>query len=126
MEVQELKDIIRKKTLARESTSLLKYVLAESERYSKSPINVIEKLIIDNKKTFEQSGRQEFLEENKVLAQYLPKYLTVNEIIENIGGLSLDNTGKTMGILMKLLKAKNLAAKSEDIRTALSMIANIE
>lgn len=126
MEVQELKDIIRKKTLARESTSLLKYVLAESERYSKSPINVIEKLIIDNKKTFEQSGRQEFLEENKVLAQYLPKYLTVNEIIENIGGLSLDNTGQTMGILMKLLKAKNLAAKSEDIRTALSMIANIE
>jgi hypothetical protein len=137
MEINELKELIRAKTLKKESTDLLKYILGESERYSKAPVAVIEKLIVDNKSTFDlvmnssvsdekKKEAEVYLQENEKLSQYLPKYITVEEIVENLGGLSLDQSGKSIGMAIKVLNGKNLTFKKEDVPKALKLVAGKE
>lgn len=119
MNTEELRKIIRQKTLNREDSSLLKYVLAESERYDKPPVSVIEKLIIDNEESYRVSNRPELLTENQELKQYLPSYISVEDIKNSLSGLNLDNSGKSIGIAIKHLKSLNLPFRNEDVRTAL-------
>lgn len=138
MEINELKELIRAKTLKKESTTLLKYILGESERYSKAPIAVIEKLMADNESTFalvvnnteveiqKKKDAFKFLQENEELSHYLPKYITVEEIVENLGGLSLDQSGKSIGMAIKVLNGKKLAFRKEDVPKALKLVAGKE
>ena len=137
MEINELKELIRAKTFKKESTTLLKYILGESERYSKAPVAVIEKLIVDNKSTFDlvmnsnvsdekKKDANVYLTENEELSQYLPKYITVEEIVENLGGLTLDQSGKSIGMAIKTLTGKNLVFRKEDVPKALKLIAGKE
>lgn len=138
MEINELKELIRAKTLKKESTTLLKYILGESERYGKSPVAVIEKLMADNESTFalvvnnteveiqKKKDAFKFLQENDELSKYLPKYITVEEIVENLGGLTLDQSGKSIGLSIKTLTGKNLVFKKEDVPKALKLIAGKE
>lgn len=137
MEINELKELIRAKTLKKESTTLLKYILCESERYSKAPIAVMEKLILDNKATFDlvigsnvsddkKNEANSYLQENLELAQYLPKYITVDEILENLDGLALDQSGKSIGMAIKTLTGKKLSFRKEDVPKALKLMAGRE
>jgi uncharacterized protein YeeX (DUF496 family) len=119
MTIQELRDIIRRKTLNRECTSLLKYVLAESERYGRQPVAVMEKLIEDNKKSYEISNDQRFVIENEELKQYLPEYISLEEVAELISGLSLDDSGKSVGIAIKHLKSLNVSFRNDDVKNAI-------
>lgn len=120
MLIQDLKDIIRSKTLARQDTSLLKYVLAESERYNKTPVSVIEKLIEDNKKSYELSGNDKFIKENDILQQYLPVYISVEVIADHIKHMDLDDSGKSVGSAIKYLKTLDISFRNEDVKNAIS------
>lgn len=137
MEINELKELIRAKTLNRESTTLLKYILGETERYNKTPVAVIEKLIVDNEKTYntvmnsnisneKKKEAFKFLQENEELVKYLPKYITVEEMVENLGGLSLDQSGPSIDRAIKVLTGKNLVFRKKDIRDALKLVAGKE
>jgi hypothetical protein len=117
---EELKTLIRQKTLRRESTDLFKYVLCESERYNKSIESVVTKLIKDNESNFELTQDNKFLEENKELSTLLPLYATLDEIKSVLLPLNLDNSGKSMGIAIKELKSKGLSFRNEDIKKVLS------
>lgn len=122
MNTQDLKNKIREMTFKREDTSLLKYVLAESERYNKEPIAVIEKLIADNKNTYELSKDEKYLVENEVLSKFLPEYISQAEILENIKGIVPDNSGKSFGSAIKYLKTLGLVFKNEDVKVVLSQM----
>ena len=109
-------------TFKREDTSLLKYVLAESERYNKEPIAVIEKLIADNKNTYELSKDNKYLVENEVLSKFLPDYISQAEILENVKGIVSDNSGRSFGSAVKHLKSLGLVFKNEDVKVVLSQM----
>lgn len=120
MNIEDLKVIIRSKTLNREDSSLLKYVLAESERYGKQPLSVIEKLIVDNEESYRISNRPSLLSENQELKRYLPVYISIEDIQNHISGLNLDDSGKSVGVAIKHLKSLNLNFRNEDVKRALS------
>jgi hypothetical protein len=119
MLVQDLKNIIRNKTLARQDTSLLKYVLSESERYNKTPVSVIEKLIEDNNKSYSISNDSRFIAENEVLKEYLPVYISVEAIADHIKHMSLDDSGKSMGLAIKHLKTLDINFRNDDVKNAI-------
>ena len=130
MNIQELKNEIRGKTLKGENTSLLKYIVAECERYNKEPTSVIEKLIEDNKTTYNICvgmgiPGEKYVEENKVLYKYLPEYISQKEISSHLSDLPLDGSGKSMGIAIKHLKSLGVVFKNEDLKEVLNSLAQV-
>jgi hypothetical protein len=119
MDIEQLSSLIREKTLKRENTTLLKWVLGECQLYGKDPVKVMEKLYADNNQTYSLTNKDEYLKENREIEQYLPKYLSMEEIASHIGQLGLDNSGKSIGIAMKHLKGLGLNVRSEDVRKVL-------
>jgi len=119
MNTEQLSNLIREKTLKREDTKLLKWVLGECQLYGKEPIKVMEKLHSDNTQTYTLTKKEEYLKENQEIEQYLPKYLSVEEIVLRIRPLGLDNSGKSIGVAMKHLKGLGFNVRSEDVRKAL-------
>lgn len=116
MNTEQLSNLIREKTLKREDTSLLKWVLGECQLYGKEPLKVMEKLYEDNMKSFNLSKKNSFLEENKQLELYLPKYLTTEEISYHVKNLGLDKSSKSLGVAIKHLKSLNLNFRTEDVK----------
>lgn len=119
MNIEQLSNLIREKTLKREDTSLLKWVLGECQLYNREPLKVMEKLYEDNIKSFELSKRVSLLEENTTLEEYLPKYLTKDEIKNYIQPLNLDNSGKSLGLAIRHLKSMGLNFRTSDVRDVL-------
>jgi hypothetical protein len=120
MNIEQLSGLIREKTLKRESTTLLKWVLGECQLYGKDPVKVMEKLYSDNIATYKLTNKPDFLIENSELEKYLPKYLSIDEIKSEIQSLGLDNSGKSIGVAMKYLKGKGLNVRSEDVKSAIN------
>lgn len=124
MEVNDLRKIMLQKMKAREDTSLVKYVIAECERFNKSPINVLEKLKEDNQENFRLSGNEKFLKENEEIDSYLPKYVSVSDLVVLLEPTGLDNNGKSIGLAIKHLEQLKIPFKKQDVKTALDTLAS--
>lgn len=125
MDTIDLRILIRTKTKAREDTKLLKYVLGECELYNKSPDDVFEKLHKDNLVSFEKTGNMTFLKENEEILQYLPKYISIEEICEKIKPLTLDNSGKSIGRVIGYLKQLGLNFRKSDVPVAINNVLSL-
>lgn len=115
------KDIIRKNTVQAIRTAVLQ--VEKDKGIEVSDEQIIDIIAKESKKRkdaaveFEKSGREDLIEQNnkelEILAQYLPKQLSVEEIesvvkevIQAVGATSM----KDMGIVMKTSKEKIGAA----------------
>ena len=118
MNVESLKVDIRKAMLNKESVklNLLRVILADVERYNKDPVNIVQKLIEDNKSNYELSKNEDFLRENDILNSMLPKFLSVEELRNLLNPLNLDKSPKSIGVAVKFLKEKNLVFRNEDVK----------
>lgn len=118
MNVESLKQDIRAAMLNKESVklNLLRVILADTERYNKDPINIVQKLIEDNKSNYSLSKNEDFLRENEILNSMLPKFLSVEELRDLLNPLNLDKSPKSIGSAVKFLKEKNLVFRNEDVK----------
>ena len=115
------KDVIRKNTVQAIRTAILQ--VEKDKGIELSEEQIVDIIAKESKKRkdataeFEKSGREDLREQNKkeleILAQYLPKQLSVEEIenivkevIQTVGATSM----KDMGIVMKTSKEKIGAA----------------
>lgn len=80
----------------------------------------MEKLYEDNLQTYNLTNKPDFLIENKEIEKYLPKYLSIDEIKNEIQSLCLDNSGKSIGLAIKYLKNKGFNVRSEDVKSAIN------
>lgn len=120
-EAMKEKDIIRKNTVQAIRTAVLQ--VEKDKGIEVTDEQIIDIIAKESKKRkdaaveFEKSGREDLIEQNnkelEILAQYLPKQLSVEEIenivkevIQAVGATSM----KDMGIVMKTSKEKIGAA----------------
>jgi uncharacterized protein YqeY len=115
--------------------SILRLVISEHElelnRGNKSTIeSVIKKLIQSNNevisacKVIPNDKMVEHLTlENKVLFNYLPHYLTEQEVHNYLDQVKLvDNFGQNMGILIKFFKSKGIAVEPATLKVVLESV----
>lgn len=120
-EAMKEKDVIRKNTVQAIRTAILQ--VEKDKGIELTEEQIIDIIAKESKKRkdaaaeFEKSGREDLIEQNnqelEILAQYLPKQLSVEEIenivkevIQAVGATSM----KDMGIVMKTSKEKIGAA----------------
>lgn len=125
--LEDLKESMKEKNLIRKNTiQMIRAAILQVEKDKAIELNdeqIIEIIAKESKKRkdaaadFEKSGREDLINQNKeelsILAEYLPKQLTeeevqkiVKEIVAETGASSI----KDMGIVMKISKEKIGAA----------------
>ena len=125
--LNDLKEAMKDKDLTRKNTvQMIRAAILQVEKDKQIELTdeqVIEIIAKESKKRkdaqseFERSGREDLIEQNKteiqILAEYLPKQLTIEEV-EEIVKTVISETGassiKEMGIVMKTAKDKIGAA----------------
>lgn len=116
-EAMKDKNIIRKNTIQMVRAAILQ--VEKDKQITLTDEQVIEIIAKESKKRkdaeseFEKSGREDLIKQNKeeieILAEYLPKQLSVEEIekiVEEVIASTGASTMKDMGIVMKEAKAK--------------------
>lgn len=100
--------------------NILRVVLSESERTGKTYEKTAEKLIESNNEILKHKSDEKLVRENQILAEFIPKKMTRNEIFsllsQSRNDIITQSEGKAIGIAMKVLKEKDLNASSEDVR----------
>lgn len=121
MNTEELKQLIRQRTLSRKPTDLFKCVLAECERYNKTVESVVNKLIQDNETNYKLRPDQKFIEENRELEALLPLYASKEEVSAIIQPLNLDKNQKSIGLAVKELKSRGVSFRMDHLREILGV-----
>ena len=147
MIIQDLKDKIKEymKVRKTEELGLLRLVLGtaqqEGDESDKALEAIFRKFIKNNLQTIRglkkdgvthSVGIQEplevfLLEENKLLKSFLPKTMSVKDIVDFINDNSIDvcsqtHAGSAVGGVMKMLKAEGKTVQGGDVKTAVESL----
>lgn len=125
MEIDRVKQDLIKARKNRDEirSNVLRLLISEYElelnRNRKPDITqIINKLVKSNNESLSHREDPTLREENKILSEYLPKYLSDLQIHTHIRELNLvGDMSKDMGTCMKYFKGKGLAVRSEDVRS---------
>lgn len=109
--------------------NLLKLVLGSLQQLNNPTkddfYKIVEKIFAGNLETIGLMGedvrKNNLIKENEILSNYLPKYLTKEQLVENLNVIkhefdNLKNEGQKIGHAIKYLKSKNLVFKNEDVK----------
>lgn len=124
-----------------ERRDLIRVVLGELDRLppkqvtNEKIVDVLNKLIVSNNEILSHRHDKRLVLENEILQEYLPKYLTTEEIMSFF--LLSDNPefeqirdakaeGQAVGIAMKTLKAANKWVRGEDVKVVVQRIREVE
>lgn len=130
---ETLRDRISKSPYSSKERNTLKLVLGEFQQKAASgnvteemAHSIVKKIIKGNEETLgylsqDDIRRNEYLEENEILAELLPRYLTVDQIRESLltAGIdvtSMSNEGQATGKAMQHFKATNSPVEGQTVK----------
>ncbi|HEY0469969.1 MAG TPA: GatB/YqeY domain-containing protein [Polyangiaceae bacterium] len=98
-------------------------------------LGILRKLLKSNEETLasttDADKRAVLVQEMEILATYLPKSLSVDEIVQALAAVSpqikaANNDGQATGIAMKQLKSANLVVNGKDVTLAIKELRKAE
>jgi len=138
MMIEKLKSLIKTALIQKneQEKTILRYVLGETqllETRTKKAVTdeqvykIITKTIESNEALLSKSHSDKLVEENRILQNLLPTYLSQEDILDFLKPhenelKSLDSEGKAIGMAMKLLKASDAMVNSADVAAVVKKV----
>jgi uncharacterized protein YqeY len=130
LNVCELKEKLNeaRKSGDKEKINVLKIIIGECDRHDRPDVeSVVKKIVANNNLTIglikersadDTTSIRALLDENDLLASFLPFYLSEQEIHNHVSSLELGtHLGKAIGIAMKHFKSLDLPVESSAVRS---------
>jgi uncharacterized protein YqeY len=121
------KEVLSILTVVLGEVDTLKFSKGHSVVTNEEVIKIIKKLIEDNELLI-QHGKNELIDENKILADLLPKFATQEEILTILQDIKdkiiVAKDGQAIGLAVKYIKSKNIPADNKDIITVVKSMKN--
>lgn len=130
----KLREEISKYKRGSDEESILKVLLGDCQQKAAnnkltevSFQEIVRKMVKDNNETMlllQDERKEKLVRENVVLERFLPRYLTEEEVLNYIqeNNLSIDNSGKTVGVVLKHLKENDLLAEGKVVKNVITKI----
>jgi len=106
--------------------NILRLLLSESEKSGASYERVAAKLIESNNEVLSHRAEEKLVKENEILAEFIPKKISKDEIFSLLSSCSDDimngQEGKAIGFAMKFFKNKSLSVSGDDVKFVVSKL----